>query len=202
MPRASGSMAWASFSYIITPLVAMGLLYVAAKILTYVFPKVYWLLGVEAGIPESEYSRHRKPWFRNFGNRHSGGGKLFDWLVYHLSGSAVLSSPEPLCGAVAGFTMPQYLIGFHQSIIDSVVSFWPDSTDTHAGIFKICSSLISLLFYRASCSSQEDSVTREANLPEICGQYRPNASGFRWAGTQNNHTVLGCWLSLFLQYCI
>ena len=60
-----------------------------------------------------EYSRHRKPWFRNFGNRHSGGGKLFDWLVYHLSGSAVLSSPEPLCGAVAGFTMPQYLIGFH-----------------------------------------------------------------------------------------
>ncbi|MCI7227938.1 MAG: hypothetical protein MR499_12240, partial [Lachnospiraceae bacterium] len=25
----------------------------------------------------------------------------------------VLSSPEPLCGAVAGFTMPQYLIGFH-----------------------------------------------------------------------------------------
>lgn len=41
MPRASGSMAWASFSYIITPLVAMGLLYVAAKILTYVFPKVY-----------------------------------------------------------------------------------------------------------------------------------------------------------------
>ena len=83
----------------------------------------------------SEYSRHRKPWFRNFGNRHSGGGKLFDWLVYHLSGSAVLSSPEPLCGAVAGFTMPQYLIGFHQSIIDSVVSFWPDSTDTNAGIF-------------------------------------------------------------------
>ena len=36
MPRASGSMVWASFSYIITPLVAMGLLYVAAKILTYV----------------------------------------------------------------------------------------------------------------------------------------------------------------------
>ena len=83
-----------------------------------------------------EYSRLRKPWFRNFGNRHSGGWKLFDWLVYHLSGSAVLSSPEPLCGAVAGFTMPQYLIGFHQSIIDSVVSFWPDSTDTNAGIFN------------------------------------------------------------------
>ncbi|MGE9974491.1 hypothetical protein ACQRAS_00500 [Coprococcus catus] len=41
MPRASGSMVWASFSYIITPLVAMGLLYVAAKILTYVFPKEY-----------------------------------------------------------------------------------------------------------------------------------------------------------------
>ena len=66
-------------------------------------------------------------------NRHSGGEKLFDWLVYHLSGSAVLSSPEPLCGAVAGFTMPQYLIGFHQSINDSAVSFWPD---TNAGIFS------------------------------------------------------------------
>ena len=84
----------------------------------------------------TEYSRLRKPWFRNFGNRHSGGWKLFDWLVYHLSGSAVLSSPEPLCGAVAGFTMPQYLIGFHQSINDSAVSFWPDSTDTNAGIFN------------------------------------------------------------------
>ena len=33
-------------------------------------------------------------------------------------------------------------------------------------------------------------MTREANLPEICGQYRPNALGFRCAGTQNNHTVL------------
>ena len=84
----------------------------------------------------TEYSRLRKPWFRNFGNRHSGGGKLFDWLVYHLSGSAVLSSPEPLCGAVAGFTMPQYLIGFHLSINESAVSFWPDSTDTNTGIFK------------------------------------------------------------------
>ena len=82
-----------------------------------------------------EYSRLRKPWFRNFGNRHSGGWKLFDWLVYHLSGSAVLSSPEPLCGAVAGFTMPEYLIGFHQPTIDSAVPFWPDTTDMNAGIF-------------------------------------------------------------------
>ena len=95
----------------------------------------YFLSYLSSFLVHAEYSRLRKPWFRNFGNRHSGGWKLFDWLVYHLSGSAVLSSPEPLCGAVAGFTMPQYLIGFHQSINDSAVSFWPDTTDTNAGIF-------------------------------------------------------------------
>ena len=33
--------------------------------------------------------------------------------------------------------MLQYLIGFPQSINDSAVSFWPDSTDTNAGIFRV-----------------------------------------------------------------
>lgn len=42
MPRASGSMVWASFSYIITPLVAMGLLYAAAKILDVCISKSIW----------------------------------------------------------------------------------------------------------------------------------------------------------------
>ena len=69
------------------------------------------------------------------GNWYSRRRKLFDWLIYNLSGIAVLSSAEPLCGAVAGFTMPQYLIGFHQSINDSSVFFWLDSTDTNDGIF-------------------------------------------------------------------
>ena len=83
----------------------------------------------------TEYSHLWKPWFRNFGNRYSGGGELFNWLVYHLSGIAVLSTPDSLCCAVAGFIIPEYLIGFHQPIIDSVVSFWPDTTDMNAGVF-------------------------------------------------------------------
>ena len=41
LSRVGGSMAWASFSYIITPLVALGILYVVARILAHTFPKVY-----------------------------------------------------------------------------------------------------------------------------------------------------------------
>lgn len=44
LSRVSGSMVWAFFSYIITPLVALGLLYVTARILAHTFPKVYKLL--------------------------------------------------------------------------------------------------------------------------------------------------------------
>ena len=42
--RANGSMAWASFSYIVTPPIVLAFLYVAARILNEKFPKVYGLL--------------------------------------------------------------------------------------------------------------------------------------------------------------
>ena len=40
--------------------------------------------------------------------------------------------------------MPEYLIGFHQPTIDSAVSFWPDTTDMNAGIFKYLYSVLYL----------------------------------------------------------
>ena len=44
MSRVSSNMAWVSFSYMINPVIALVLIYVAAKILSRRFPKVYGLL--------------------------------------------------------------------------------------------------------------------------------------------------------------
>lgn len=44
LSKVSGNMAWASFSYIVNPLMVLALLYVAARILVQWLPKVYGLL--------------------------------------------------------------------------------------------------------------------------------------------------------------
>ena len=44
MSRVSSNMAWVSFSYLVNPLITLAFLYVAARVLSQRFPKVYGLL--------------------------------------------------------------------------------------------------------------------------------------------------------------
>ena len=49
----------------------------------------------------------------NSGNVETGvpeHGNRLDWLNGYLSGTTHLSSPEPLCGALAGFILVRFLV--------------------------------------------------------------------------------------------
>ena len=58
----------------------------------------------------SEYSCPKESWFRRCGNHDSGHGNhlWLAWLLLIRIGP--MSSPEPLCEALAGFTLVKFLV--------------------------------------------------------------------------------------------
>lgn len=72
--------------------------------------KVLFLMLSPISSCHSEYSCVKKPWFRRSGNQHSGHGNHL-WLAWlPIIRNRANVKPEPLCGALAGFSLVRFLV--------------------------------------------------------------------------------------------